>query len=122
MMSQIFSKFVDRIGTDIKYTHVSVDLVSRCIAIKAHETLAAIIKLVSGEKSYSAMTLLRPMCEELIFIRYLKAIPNEDAEEYLYRRSDLEILQGLKAQQEFSPEQPKCLLSTTSQRLNLAQK
>jgi Family of unknown function (DUF5677) len=103
MLSQIFCKFVDRIGTDVNCTHFSVDLVSRCIAAKAHETLAAIIQLVSNEKSYSAMTLLRPMCEELIFLRYLKAIPKEDAEEYLYRRGDLEILQGLKAQQEFFP-------------------
>lgn len=103
MLSQVFDKFVSRIGTDVKYPHVSVDLVSRCIAVKAHETLAAIVQLVGSGKSYSAITLLRPMCEELIFLRYLKVIPNEDAEEYLHRRGDLEILQGLKAQEEFFP-------------------
>ena len=103
MLSQIFDKFTSRIGNNVEYTHFSVDLIVRCIAVKAYESLSAIIELVSSGKSYSARALLRPMCEEFIFLSFMKSIPEEGAEEYLYLKGDFEILQGLKAQHEFFP-------------------
>jgi Family of unknown function (DUF5677) len=77
------------------------ELVLRCIVRKAYESMLAILDLVRLRHSLPAMSLLRSMCEELIFAKFIKSLPDEDAETYLNQKSMLEIRQGLKAQAVF---------------------
>jgi len=77
------------------------ELVLRCIVRKSYESMMAILDLVRLRHSLPAMSLLRSMCEELIFTKFIKSLPSEDAETYLNQKSILEILQGQEAQAAF---------------------
>ena|SRR3989442_701187 len=77
------------------------ELVLRCIVRKAYESMLAILDLARLRHSLPAMSLLRSMCEELIFAKFIKTLPSEDAETYLNQKSILEILQGQEAQAAF---------------------
>lgn len=96
--------FVDAICNGVPFASLSdfnVSLLLRCVARKSQESLMSITKLVVDEQTYYAMPLLRPMCEELIFIRFMKSLPREEANDYLWRRLSLDLLEGLKAQRGF---------------------
>ena len=84
---------------------VSTSLVIRCIARKAEEALRSIIAIVELGHSYSATALLRPMCEELIFAKFLRSLSRVDADEYVRLRALLEIHEGIKAQDNFFASQ-----------------
>ncbi|MCB0210799.1 MAG: hypothetical protein KDJ52_15785 [Anaerolineae bacterium] len=109
MMCQIIEKFVGRICNDIQYTNFSVDIIMRCVAQKTYETLLAIVELAKLDKGYSAMPLLRPMCEELIFISFIKTPAENLMIQYMQDKVILEILQGFKAQNEFFPRAAQLL-------------
>lgn len=74
------------------------ELVLRCIARKAYESMVAILELVRLRHSLPAMSLLRSMCEELIFAKFIQSLPSENVEKYLSEKAMLEILRGLEAQ------------------------
>lgn len=100
-------RFVDAICNGVPFTSPSdfnVSLLLRCVARKSQESLVSLTKLVVDEQAYYAMPLLRPMCEELIFIRFMKSLPREEANDYLWRRVGLDLLEGLEAQRSFFGE------------------
>lgn len=104
---EVTKKFVDRICDRIELKEpadLSTSLFLRCIARKTQESLSTIIGLAEGEQAYYAMALLRPMCEELIFARFLKSLPRAEADEYARNKVILEILEGLQAQKSFFDE------------------
>jgi len=84
---------------------ISASLVIRCIARKAEEALASIVAIVELGHSYPATALLRQMCEELIFAKFLRTLPRADADEYVRLRARLEIHEGIKAQDSFFTSQ-----------------
>jgi hypothetical protein len=53
-------------------------LVLLAIVVKQHESLQAIIALDKNEEGFSAVPLLRAMCEELIWVRYLATVTTEE--------------------------------------------
>src|SRR5258708_553243 len=77
------------------------ELVLRCIVRKAYESMLAVLDLVRLRHSLPAMSLLRSMCEELIFAKFIKSLPSEDAETYLHQTTLLELHKGLEAQAVF---------------------
>lgn len=84
-----------------------MSLLLRCVARKTQESLISIIELVDRQQAYYAMPLLRPMCEELIFIRFMKTLPREEVDEYLWNRVILDLLKGLGQQRDFFDEAQK---------------
>jgi len=107
---RIHTKFVSRISDHVERPDVNVSLTIRCIARKTQESLGAIVTLVQEDQGYYGMALLRPMCEELIFARFIKTLPPDDANEYLRIKALTEILEGQKAQGEFFAKQQKRFL------------
>lgn len=96
--------FVDGISRRVEFKrrdHFNVSLILRCITKKTQESLVAILELAKNDRAYYAMPLLRPMCEELLFARFLKSLPREEADEYLWDKVHLDVLEGLRAQRNF---------------------
>lgn len=101
-MLELAKPAVAKVSDQIKLTPIPGyslrELVLRCIVRKAYESMLAILDLARLRHSLPAMSLLRSMCEELIFAKFIKTLPSEDAETYLNEKAMLEILQGQKAQ------------------------
>jgi hypothetical protein len=101
---EVVEGFVDRVCTGVEVNgpaDFSTSLILRCIAKKTQESLSTIVGLAEREQGYYAMALLRPMCEELIFARFLKTLPREDASKYIGYRIMLDLYEGLLAQKNF---------------------
>ena len=104
---ETIEKFVDHICDRVEFKgvdDVSTSLILRCIAKKTQESLSTIVELAEGEQSYYAMALLRPMCEELIFAKFLKSLPRAEADKYVQNKALLDIFEGLQAQKSFFDE------------------
>ena len=56
-------------------------IVARAVLRRQFETLGVISDLVRAGQGYAVGPLLRPACEELIWIKYLFDIPEEEAEQ-----------------------------------------
>jgi hypothetical protein len=97
----------DRVCQDVDVPVIGATLVIRCIARKTEEALAALIDLVELGHDYSAATMLRQMCEELIFAEYLRAISRDDADEFVRHKAILECHEGIEAQEDFFTSQQK---------------
>lgn len=104
---QLFETYADRLCMRVTYTKFDVLLVLRCIARETQENLAAIIDLVEGGHAYAATALLRPMCEELIFARFIRSLPEHDAEEFINTKIVLEIDEGISRQRVFFSNQER---------------
>jgi Family of unknown function (DUF5677) len=85
----------------------SAALVIRCIARKTDEALAALIELVERGHAYAAATMLRQMCEELIFAKFILSLPREEADEFIRLRTSLECYEGIEAQEDFFTAQQR---------------
>jgi hypothetical protein len=94
---------IDRISS-VEFPVLSVDLTLRCIAKRAQESLSTIISLVDLARGYSAVALLRPLCEDLIFGGWLLTLPRDAADEYVRVRAIEEITRAQIAQMKFFPE------------------
>jgi Family of unknown function (DUF5677) len=92
MLLEVYSIFLERICRDIKSPDFSVDLIIRCIARKAEESLRAIVTLVEARQTYSALPLLRPMCEEYLLAEFLLSLNEAEANELLKEKMKLDIL------------------------------
>lgn len=97
--------FVNAISSEVPATNqpsdFGVPLLLRCAVKRSQESLVAIIDLTKGSQAYYAMPLLRPMCEDFIFIRFMKSLPRSEADAYLYEKVMLDLLEGLEAQRGF---------------------
>src|SRR5262249_8462449 len=104
---QIAKAVADRACHEADVSAEDAALVIRCIARKTDETLAALIELVERGHDYSAATMLRQMCEELIFAKYLRSISRADADEFVRLKTWLEGHEGIEAQEDFFTSQQK---------------
>ena len=76
-------------------------VIYRSILRRQFDSLDAISHLVAQKRGDSAITLLRPSCEELIWIKYLASIAATDAEKLIVNITDLELINSLKAQDDY---------------------
>ena len=82
-----------------------VELVLRSILVRQYDALDSISHLVVAERGYAAPPLLRPACEEVIWLKYLTMISKEDANSLLICMTRLEIDNSLVAQDNYAGKQ-----------------
>lgn len=97
----------DQVCNGVDGTKADASLVIRAIARKTEEDLASVIYCVEGNHCYAATGLLRPICEELIFAKFLRSIARTDADEFVRMRSLLDVHEGIKAQEDFFADQQR---------------
>jgi len=77
-------EFVERVSLyqwqESEAVEVERQLLFRSILRKQFESLEAIAKLSSQKQGHISVSLLRPMCEELIWVEYLLSISPQDGE------------------------------------------
>jgi len=49
-------------------------IVVRAAAVRQHEFMNSVITIAAGAYPFTAVAMLRPACEELIWLRYLKTL------------------------------------------------
>jgi hypothetical protein len=101
---EVIRNYADELCTDVEFDGLTKTWALRCILRKTQESLETILLVVEEGTAYYAAPLLRPMCEELIFARYLHTLPGEDTKRFLGLKTLLEILQGIEAQANFFPK------------------
>ena len=74
----------------------------RSILRRQFEYLDAISYLVAEERGYAAPPLLRPSSEELIWTKYFTSISSDDAEQLLQNIANLELIDSIKAQDDYA--------------------
>jgi hypothetical protein len=92
------------VSEEISRPALDVTLVSRCVVKRAFDAVEAILLLTESGYAYNALALLRPTCEDLFFIGWLLSLPRGGAHRYLVEKAQLEIKQGIRAQEQFFPE------------------
>jgi hypothetical protein len=80
------------------------DLMLRAILRKQFDALNAIIDMTDRGVGYAAVPLLRPACEELIWVAYLTGVDRRDAADLLLWMGALESYHTFMAQEEFARE------------------
>jgi hypothetical protein len=88
-------------------------IVRMAILRKQFDSLEVISKLVAEEKGYAAGPLLRPACEELIWIKYLASVAPDDAEEVVNCVGTTEIRESLLKQHNFGGPSASTILGLT---------
>lgn len=73
-------------------------VVRRAVLRRQFDSLEAISHLVDSERGYAAPPLLRPSCEELIWISYLASIPENEAETLIRCKAVSDVRELLQAQ------------------------
>lgn len=109
-IAKIIRSFADGLCEDVEFDGLTLSWALRCIIRKTHESLETVIHVAEITSSYYASPLLRSICEELIFIRYLRTLSESDAGYYLGLKTSLEILENIKAQDSFFPKAQEKLL------------
>ena len=73
-------------------------LILTAVAVKQHESLSSILFLDHSGHGFSAVSLLRAMCEELIWVRYLATVSPSERAAILVSLTNVGIFDALKAQ------------------------
>jgi len=81
----------------------NVDIVSRTVVRRAHDSLAAVIAAVNSLARASARVHLRGMAEDLIFVKWLAGLDEAVATEYVQQSARVEALRAVEAQLQFLP-------------------
>lgn len=76
-------------------------VIQRAILRRQFDSLQVVVELVEEERGYAAPPLLRPSCEELIWIKYLTKIEAFDAEALVRCLASREMTESLKAQDDY---------------------
>lgn len=91
-----------------------VPVIFRAVIKRQYESLNSIVGVSGTDRGYSVVSLLRPACEELIWIKYLKHIGLEDANELLRMMAVVEIGKTIEAQLEYAGAETMSLLGFSS--------
>jgi hypothetical protein len=73
-------------------------LVWRCALRKSHDYFTTIVELVSSGRSWAALPLLRPMCEDLFYLGYLEKLDKVSADTAVKLWAPREVTEGLSIQ------------------------
>jgi hypothetical protein len=79
-------------------------IVLRGVIRRQYDSLEAIQDLAKRKRGYAATPLLRPACEELIYLRYFKLISPEQAETIVFCMAVMEQAMDLSAQRNYAGE------------------
>ena len=98
----VTNDLVDTISRSKWLPEKLLDLTARAVLVRQHEGLQSMLLLMRHERGYAAVPLLRPACDELIWLRYLHTLPIEDANRLLNLRANQEMGRSIAAQQQFA--------------------
>jgi hypothetical protein len=73
-------------------------IVLLAIVVKQHESLQAILALNKTAEGFSAVPLLRAMCEELIWVRYLAIVSKEEQGAIISGLASVDLYETFRAQ------------------------
>ena len=76
-------------------------VIRRATMRRQFDSLEGIADLVAEKRGYTAAPLVRPACEEFIWIKYLASIAPEDSEQLLVCLANKEFLDSLRAQDDY---------------------
>lgn len=79
-------------------------LVCRCVLRRQFEALEASVNLVSSGEAHLSVPLLRPACEEFLWVKYLRTLKPELREVIVLQKSQLETADTLDAQRAYAGE------------------
>ena len=108
MLSKPFvERLTDKVELDPLSKQIPRHLVFRCVARKSYESMEALMVLVKDGYSYAAMSILRSMCEDLIFSKFISSLSSSDAEAFLSATSHLEFAESSEAQRKYFRKRSK---------------
>jgi Family of unknown function (DUF5677) len=90
--------FVRRVSEGFVFPRPLRDVVWRSALRKDYEIFGAILDLVGKKQSGIALALLRPICEDLLYLVYVGKLALEDANIIIKLRAEQEICESLLAQ------------------------
>jgi hypothetical protein len=96
---EALAKFVKK-SSELKWVPEDgmLTLVSRSVIRRQWESLSIVGELVDKSQGFAAVGLLRPACEEFLWMKYLASIPRPSAEMLVKSIGKKEILDSLRAQ------------------------
>lgn len=100
-------RLTDKVELDPLSKQIPRHLVLRCIARKNYESMEALMVLAKDGYSYAAMSILRSMCEDLIFSKFILYLSGNDAEAYLSAIGQLEFAESSEAQRKYFRKRSK---------------
>jgi len=77
-------------------------LVCRCVLRRQFDALDATVNLVSRHEAHSAVPLLRPACEEFLWVKYLRSLEPELREVVVLQKSQIETADTVDAQRAYA--------------------
>jgi Family of unknown function (DUF5677) len=77
-------------------------LVCRCVLRRQFDALEAIVNLVGRGEAHSSVPLLRPACEEFLWVKYLCTLKPELREVIVLQKSQIETADTLDAQRAYA--------------------
>ena len=77
-------------------------LVCRCVLRRQFDALEAIVNLVNHGEAHSSVPLLRPACEEFLWVKYLRTQKPELREVIVLQKSQIETADTLDAQRAYA--------------------
>lgn len=99
LLEGILNEFSDRLSTLEQRPEIGVEILLRCVACKTAEYWSAALELVDSNRAHAAVSLLRPMCEELVFAQFIAQMPRPDADECIRQKGRLEFLENISAEE-----------------------
>ena len=79
----------------------TLTLMRRGVLRRQFDCLEAILLLVRANRGYAGVPLLRPACEEWIWVKYLNSMTEEEGEELFRCKAQREVQQALSAQNDY---------------------
>jgi hypothetical protein len=76
-------------------------LIYRAILSRQHDALVAVVEMVRRDHGHAAVALLRPACEEYMWVKYLKSLSRNQAEMLVLALAGSEVNTSLDKQREF---------------------
>ncbi len=103
----LVERLTDKVELDPLSKQIPRHLVLRCITRKSYESMEALMVLVKDGYSYAAMSILRSICEDLIFSKFISSLSSSDAEVYLIAINHLEFAKSCEAQRAYFTKRSK---------------
>lgn len=101
---RIFSSVVDSVSTLKKWRRQSEvwwKIILRSVLRREYESMETIVNLVERGEGHSCVPLLRPACEELLWIKFLRKINKKDRELIVQAKAVLESGDSIDAQHRY---------------------
>jgi hypothetical protein len=80
-------------------------LLCRCVLRRQFDALEAIVNLARRREGHASVPLLRPACEEFLWIKYLRTLEPVIRETIVLQKSQIEIADTVEAQRLYAGDE-----------------